>query len=658
MKNPFRQTNIEDMDGKTTESGSTALDIEESFLDKEMGEFLHRELEGKMKFRILSVLTIISVSIIFARLYYLTFEQHEYYRGIAEGNRLRVEYISAPRGGIYDKLGSIMATNKPSFELAANLIDLPKDQDERLRQVATVSEIINMSIDDINASLNHEYVGANQSVLVKQSLSRDEALILLERSSHLQGFYVSEVPIREYKYPFVNSHIVGYVGKLTLEEYRERAEDGYMYNDQIGKTGLEQVYESYLRGTFGQRQIEIDSRGSVKRIFGEVPSKPGQNLFLNVDQQLQDKLHEILVKRVQAIGRKAAVAIALNPNDGRILAFISLPSYDNNLFAEGVSFARYAQLQADQSRPLFNRAIAGSYPPGSTVKPMVAAAALQEGVVGENTTVVDKGNIVIENIYGGPDSIFYGYARGGLGKVDVRKAIALSSDIFFYIVGGGYDPEKISGLGISKIAEYFRKFHLGVQLGIDLPGEVDGLVPTPEWKKEYFAGDAAAERWYLGDTYHVAIGQGDLLTTPLQVLSMTASIANGGRIFKPFIVDRVEDQDGNILQKNEPQLLAELGIDQKNIEIAREGMRQVVTEGTAKSLQQLPITSAGKTGTAQFDAKNLSRTHAWFTAFAPYEDPEIAIVVLIEDGGEGGTNSVPVVRETLDWWARERYLKK
>ena len=239
----------------------------------------------------------------------------------------------------------------------------------------------------------------------------------------------------------------------------------------------------------------------------------------------------------------------------------------------------------------------------------------------------------------------------------MRKAIALSSDVFFYIVGGGHDLEKIQGLGIAKLAEFYRKFGLGKKLGIDLPGEQDGLVPDPEWKKQYFGDDPIASKWYLGDTYHVSIGQGDLLASPLQVLSWISAVANGGKIYKPYIVDRIEDNDKYVIKKFEPEIIGDVGIGRETLGVVKEGMRQAVLEGTAKSLGALPITSAAKTGTAQFDAKNPNRSHAWFTAFAPYENPQIAIVVLIEDGGEGGVNSMPVVRDTLNWWALNRYLK-
>ncbi|OGE84336.1 MAG: hypothetical protein A2846_03835 [Candidatus Doudnabacteria bacterium RIFCSPHIGHO2_01_FULL_49_9] len=382
---------------------------------------------------------------------------------------------------------------------------------------------------------------------------------------------------------------------------------------------------------------------------------PGNDLVLNIDAALQDELYNNLTTRLLELGRRRASALAMDPRSGRILAYLSLPGYDNNKFAEGISSNDFQKLMSDRDQPLFNRAIAGIYPPGSTVKPMVAIAALEERVILPDTLIRDEGAIVIKNIYGGQDSVFIGYGRRALGILNVRKAIAVSSDIFFYIVGGGFGPAKIDGLGIERLAKYFRMFKINEKLGIDLGGEQAGLVPDPEWKQEYFAGDEFSAKWYLGDTYHVAIGQGDLLASPLHVLSWTATIANGGKIFRPFIVDRVE-HDGMIIKQNEPKVIGEIAASRENIQIAQGGMREAVLSGTATSLQRLPITSAAKTGTAQFDSRDRNRSHAWFTAYAPFENPEIAITVMIEDGGEGGISSMPVVRDTLDWWAKNRFL--
>ncbi len=657
MRNPFILKN-------TIESGRTginenedALDFEESLVDSQAGVRLERGTDAKFKIGTLWVSLILIFAIIFGRLYYLAIAKHDYYREIAEGNRLRVEYLPAPRGAIYDSQGSVVAQNKPSFELVASPLDLPKNEAELEKMIGEVSEILGMSPEEIRRTISDQKVQVFESVLIKQNLSREQALILHERVNKLQGFRVVNVPIRDYKESQVFAHVMGYVGKINTEEFESLKNNGYLFNDALGKTGLEQIYEKDLRGKFGERQVEVDAGGQVKKVFGEKDPLPGNNLYLNLDMDLQKELYKSLTKRLQLLGRKKAAAIVMDPRNGRILAFLSLPSFDNNLFAEGISEEQYETLITDKNLPLFNRAISGTYPPGSTVKPMIAASALQEGVITTRTIIDDKGYIMIRNIYGGPDYYFYGYGRRALGSVDARKAIALSSDIFFYIVGGGYDQANIAGLGIESLAKNYREFGLGNVLGIDLPGEAGGLVPDPHWKEEYFKDDPVSSRWYLGDTYHVSIGQGDLLVTPLQIVSWIATIGNGGKIYKPFLVDRIEDQEGQLIQKFEPQVIGSPKIDSQNIEVSREGMRLAVTAGTARSLETLSITSAAKTGTAQFDSKNPNRSHAWFAAFAPFEDPQIAIVVLIEDGGEGGVNSVPVAREVLDWWAKNRNIK-
>ena len=657
MRNPFRLKNsLEDREMETF-SPTEGLSFEEQILDDYSAGTLERGGEFTPRVKSLLALIFAVFFILFGRFYYLAVAQHEYYRTIAEGNRLRTEYSPAPRGAIYDINYETLAGNKPSYELVSSPIDLPENESERKELFAKLAGLLLIPEGEIEAAISSQQIFGFEPILIRQNLSREQALVFLERDADFPGFRVVRTPIRDYKESLDYAHLIGYVGKINAKEYQEKKLEGYLYNDSTGKTGLEQVYETNLRGKFAERQVEVDARGIVKKIFGEKDALPGENLILNVDAGLQQKLYESLTQRLRVLNRRKAAAIVMNPQTGQIMAYLSLPSYDNNAFAEGITSEDYQKLVTDKDLPLFNRAIGGTYPPGSTVKPMVAAAALEEKVITPNTVINDEGQIVVKNVFGGPDYYFIGFRRIALGLLTVRKAIALSSDVFFYIVGGGHDLEKIQGLGIAKLAEFYRKFGLGKKLGIDLPGEQDGLVPDPEWKKQYFGDDPIASKWYLGDTYHVSIGQGDLLASPLQVLSWISAVANGGKIYKPYIVDRIEDNDKYVIKKFEPEIIGDVGISRETLGVVKEGMRQAVLEGTAKSLGALPITSAAKTGTAQFDAKHPERSHAWFTAFAPYENPQIAIVVLIEDGGEGGVNSMPVVRDTLNWWALNRYLK-
>lgn len=640
MRDPFSLKNSSG--GRGAGSGEEEISYEESLGGEGSELRLLGNPAGERVIFVFRAIILLCFLVVGFRLYSLAVAQHEYYRDIAEGNRLRIEYLPAPRGIIYDASGETIAGNRPSFELVASPLDLPAPGPERDAVVAQVAAILGAEPQEVASLL--PAAGEDvpfDSILIRQNLDRDLALVFNERIGDLPGFRVVNVPIRDYKSAPAFAHLVGYVGKIGPEEYKEKSASGYRYNDSLGKTGLESVYEGSLRGSFGQRQVEVDARGLVKRVFGEKNGVAGTDLILNIDAGLQQTIYDSLTRVLRNIGRKKASAIAMDPRNGKILAYLSLPGYDNNLFAEGISTRDYQALVADPGQPLFNRAIRGTYPPGSTIKPVVAAAGLAAGVVTEQTRVVDAGYILVPNVYGGPDYYFYGYNRAGLGAVDVRSAIALSSDIYFYSVGGGYEKENIIGLGIEKLAEYYRRFRLDQKFGIDLPGEAAGLVPDPQWKKERF-GDGEAGQWYLGDTYHAAIGQGDVLVTPLHVLQWTAAVANGGKIYRPQIAARAPEQIG------------EVGIDSHILQVVREGMRQTVTDGTARSLGSLPVAAAGKTGTAQFDARNLSRAHAWFTAFAPYNDPQIAIVVMIEDGGEGSSVSVPVVRDALDWWAKNR----
>lgn len=652
MRNPFELKNTLD-DPKMKIRGGRSMEFEESST-QEVEEPLERMAQPRIRYKIFWIAVVFLFISILSRLFFLTVIRHDHFSAIAEGNRLRIEYQPAPRGAIYDRDGLVLAGNRPSFEVVAVPLDLPATPSARLDVINRVSGILDFSPELIQASLENRSEHPFESVLIKQDISREEALIFHEQNLRLPGFRVINTPIRDYKLPEALTHVLGYVGKINPEEYGDRSGSGYLFNDVLGKTGLEQVYEEYLRGEFGQRQVEVDVYGAVEKVYGEKDPSPGDSLVLNIDAGLQEKLFESLKKRLDLLNKKRGTAIAMDPRDGRILALVSFPTYNNNLFAQGISREDYQRLVADKNLPFLNRAISGVYPPGSTVKPMVAAAALEEGVVDLETTIFDEGFIVIKNIFGGPDSFFYGFNRRALGLVDVFDAIAKSSDIFFYIVGGGYDPLSFNGLGITRLAEYYRQFRLHETLGIDLPGEKAGLVPTPEWKRERYPDDPIAATWYLGNTYHVSIGQGDLLATPLQVLSWTATIANGGKVLRPFIVDRIENNDGEVLETNLPKLVGELSISERNLEVVREGMRQTVTSGTAQSLGSLSVSVAGKTGTAQYDASDLNRVHAWFMGFAPFEEPEIAIVVLIEDGGTGAGAAVPVAREVLDWWSNER----
>jgi penicillin-binding protein 2 len=453
------------------------------------------------------------------------------------------------------------------------------------------------------------------------------------------------------------SHVLGYTGVISDSEL-SRAGSTYDPQDFIGKSGVELEYESYLRGLNGSRQVEVDAAGRVVKLLGDVEPEPGNVVQLNVDMELQKTLYEQFQKAAPNV---KGAAVALDPRTGQVLALLSLPGFNSNLFAPGISSADYQKLLTDSNLPLFNRAIAGTYPPGSVIKPVGAVAGLEEGTITENTVIVDRGSLNIPNQYNPNISYqFRGWKLSGLGPMTVRSAIAESSDIFYYVLAGGHPSSPVAGLGAEKLADYYRKFALGRLTGIDLDGEKAGRVADPNWKATRYASDPISAKWYLGDTYHISIGQGDMLATPLQVALWTSAIANGGTVYKPQVVHQVLGQNGQVLLDNKPSVLIQNSFKPETMRVVQEGMRENVTSdsGSGRTLRSLPITSAGKTGTSQFDGSDPSRTHAWYTAYAPYENPEITIAVLVEAGGEGHAVAVPVVRETLRWWAEHRYNKK
>lgn len=626
---------------------SKDLSFDEAYLDAQASEpsVLDNEKDS-VNMRFLASILIIGFLALSGRIYLLQIVKGQEYRDLAEGNKLRIQYVLAPRGLILDSSGKVIAGNIPSFELVVDPSALPTDPSQLLKQVTEIAAITARDtgeLFDLVGKMDRNVFGVKTLV---QNLTKDQALTLMAKQDSLTAFAVQNNSIRDYKDPEVFSHLVGYTGKITADELTENEGKSYLLNDYIGKTGLEIHYEQDVRGIPGRKQIEIDASGNFKKNLPELPAKPGNNLKLNIDYDLQKVLYDSMLEVMGRGSAKKAAAVATNPKTGAVLAFISLPGFDNNLFARGISTSEYQALANDKNVPFLNRVVSGTYPPGSTVKPMLAIAALTEGTITTQTKILDDGVIRVGNF------TFYGYDPKGLGYMDVYSAIAKSSDIFFYTVGGGNPKSLVEGLGPERLAQWYRKFGLGEKLGIDIPNEKTGLVPDPAWKEK-----TRGEQWYLGNTYHFAIGQGDLLVTPLQVNSWTATIANGGKIMEPYIVDEVEDLSGTVVRKNEPQIVKENFLDPQWVKVAQDGMRQTVTLGSARSLNGLPLEIAGKTGTAQFDAGNLARTHAWFTSYAPFSDPQIALTVLVESGGEGSSVAVPITKTVYEWWAANRYNK-
>jgi penicillin-binding protein 2 len=583
--------------------------------------------------RYLPFIVLTLCAIIIGRLIVLQVVHGADYREKAEGNRIQTHRVTALRGVIYGSDGQLLVKNIPNFSVVLYAREIANPTEERLLDIEQrISNTAGVSLDIVDEAMTHSFK-TGEAVLVKEHIPYEEALRLMIETRDIPGTRIEIHYSREYLAGEAFSHALGYTSKMNAEEYEEKKDDGYDPTDDIGKIGIEYSYEEDLRGVTGYRNVEVDFRGRQQAIVSEIAAQPGNNIVLAVNPQLQNDLHAGIQKVVDEKKLSGGSAVAIDPRDGRVLAFVSYPSYDNNSFAKGIGGEEYQALLNDERNPLLNRPVSGQFPSGSTFKPVVAAAALEEGVASPSMTVLSTGGIRIGEFY------FPDWKAGGHGVTDVRKALADSVNTYFYIVGGG-DNEQLTGLGVERITEYARKFGLGETLGIDIPGEKPGFLPSKAWKEEY-----KNEPWYLGDTYHLAIGQGDILVTPLQVASYTATIASGGTMYQPHIVEKITDQQGNVVRTIDPVVKAQQVVSQSTMQVVREGMRQAATSGSARSLQILPVSSAAKTGTAQFGDPD--KTHAWVTVFAPYENPEIAVTVLIEEGGQGSETATPIVREAL-----------
>lgn len=588
------------------------------------------------------------IIILGTRLLWLQVAKGAYYRDMANGNRLRLERLEASRGTIYDSNGKPLVHNIANFLLYCIPADLPKDstaKKELLEKLATLTgqfsaqEILSQ-LEKVKPSQLEYY----QPIFLADNIPYDAAIKTYLESLSSPGVVLSSKSRREYQAPSLSfSHLLGYTGKISENELKNNNSD-YTQIDYIGKSGLEKTWEKELRGNPGIKQIEVTALGKEKSVVSETSSVPGNDLILSIDAEAQKKLEEILADNLKKLNRQKGVGIVMNPQNGEIIALVSLPTFDANVFARGITVPEYQALEKSPDKPLFDRAVSGEYPSGSTIKPIIAAAALQEKIISSDTSFLSTGGLKVGQ-WSFPD-----WKAGGHGVTNVRKAIAESVNTFFYYIGGGYND--FQGLGIDKMVIYLKKFLLGEPLGIDLPNEASGFVPTKEWKER-----VKQEKWYIGDTYHVAIGQGDLITTPLQVAAYTSYFANGERMFQPHLVKDIKTPDGTTVNHINPKILAENILSPDVVQVVREGMRETTLTGSARSLTALPVSSAGKTGTAQWSSKK--DPHAWFTGFAPYDNPEIAITILVEEGKEGSVAATPVAREFLQWYFGEyKNIKK
>ena len=630
---------------------------------------------------------LLTFGLLATRLYQLQIIQGDYFQLWADRNRFRLVPLNASRGIIYDRQGNILVRNVPSFTVALIPAYLPDDPAEEeavfqslsgfldlpatrtsSREIAqelgsSAQEIVTMDILSVQEMVDGvRNLAPYRPLVLKRNVDRDVVFQIEEEHLDLPGVLVEAEPVRQYPYDESISHLMGYIGPVPANQVKAYEAKGYNINeDQVGLIGVEAAFEELLRGHKGEKYIEVDVAGREVNTVSENPPIPGKSLRLTVDLALQEQMIQALQRGLEQAGAGIGVAIAMNPQTGEILGMVSLPAYDNNLFSGGISVADYRRLSEDPYHPLINHAISGRHPPGSTFKIIPAAAALQEGVITRRTLVKCQGTMWLpdQRFPDDPElgQTFYCWIHKlnrGHGDVNIISGIAHSCDIYFYWLGGGF-LDNFDGLGLERLTEYSRLFGLGEPTGIEVPGENSGLVPTAKWKRINYS-----ERWVTGDTYNMAIGQGYVLATPLQMLNATAAVANGGILYRPQILYQVLDDDGNMIQDFAPKLIRDLPIDPPHLATVVEGLEAAVVWGSAQGAYLDTVRVAGKTGTAEFfdpdippdDEGNLP-THAWFTAFAPVEAPEIALVVFVYNGGEGSATAVPIAAEILRYYFGE-----
>jgi len=594
------------------------------------------------------------VGLLLTNLYHIQVSQHDDYQTRSNDNRIKIVPVSPNRGLIYDRNGILLAENRPvySLEITTEKVDDLEDTFTRLREL--------MAITDENIARfrkERRRTRRFKSVPILNQLSEQQVALFSVNQHNFPGVEVKAYLKRYYPYGDAMTHVLGYVAKINDRDLqrleREEKVSNYKATRDMGKLGIEKYYEDLLHGTSGYQEVEVNSRGRVIRTLKYVPPIPGKDIRLNLDIELQLYVKELLTERMldpdtgeEIIKYKRGSVVVLDPRDSSILAMISSPSYDPNLFVHGISSKKYRELLNDKNRPLVNRVTLGIYPPASTIKPMMAVAALSEGVITTRTIRNDPGYWKIPNSNSRP---FRDWKRWGHGKVNISKAIEESVDTFFYQVA--YD------LGIDRISDWMSRFGYGDYTGIDIHEESKANMPTREWKQARFR-----QPWYQGDTIPVGIGQGYWTATPLQIAKATTVLVNNGIVRAPHLLKDIIDNDATVPAKFDeyPPIT---NVDQKYWDIAKNGMYRVLfgTRGTARrAFYGAEYKAGGKSGSAQvfglaedqkYNAEELEehlRDHALFTAFAPYEKPEIVVSMVLENAGGGSSNGGPVARKIFD----------
>ena len=584
-----------------------------------------RRIQRRLIVLRLSVVVVLAILLI--RVWYIQIVKGEEYAVLSEQNRVRMVYLKPPRGLIYDRHHNLLANNIPSFNLYVVLSDV--DDRQRLRE--DLSELIGVSVDDVRVAMEKHHT-PRLPLKLKEGLTLKEAAAIESSLAQLPGVVIQAETERSYPQGTVAAHIIGYVGEVSAKGLKEEQFQNLVPGSAVGKYGVELEYDRIVRGRVGQKTIEVDARGHEQRAIQIQEPIPGDDLYLTIDLPLQRLAEDLL-------GDSAGVVVALDPRNGDVLVLASHPTFDPNTLARGLTVSQWNQIRHDPKKPMTNRATQGQYPPGSVFKLVVAAAGLESGSISRSTPVDCRGQFTIG------DRVFKDWKKGGHGLVTLHEGLVHSCDIYFYTLG--------QQLGIDQIAHYAVQLGLGHRTGIDLPAENSGIVPSREWKER-----ALGKPWYPGETISVAIGQGFVTVTPLQMATLIGTIANNGVQYKPRVVRQLKKRQDGTLVDIAPSRSETVQLQQETLTALHEALRDVVVSGTGRRAQSRGITISGKTGTAQVvsldnvesedDVPHALRDHAWFVAYAPSDDPKIAVSVIVEHMGHGGAIAAPIARAIID----------
>jgi penicillin-binding protein 2 len=581
------------------------------------------------------VLTLIVVVIV--RLYVLQIVDYEHFSTLSDSNRVRIRALPPARGLIYDRNGVVMANNLPAYRLEV-IREQVEDMDDTLLRLKQYVDYTDQDLDRFQQSSTRRR--SFESIPLRLNLNDEEVARLAVNLHKFTGVEINARLTRNYPNGAHAVHALGYVSRIDVDDLSQVDEISYAGTSHIGKLGLEKFYEDELHGTVGVQQVEVNAKGRTLRVLSETPPIPGKNLHLTIDSQLQ-RVAE------QAFGDESGAVVAIDPNNGQILALVSMPIFDPNLFVYGISFDDYKGLRDSSSRPLFNRALSGQYPPGSTVKPFFGLAAIEAGTISKDKTVTCKG------FYRLPDEerVFRDWKKEGHGEMNMKDAIIQSCDVYFY--------DLAYNLGIDKMSDLLAQFGFGQKTNVDSTGERNGILPSREWKLK-----TRGVHWFPGETLNTAIGQGDFLVTPLQLANATAALSIKGKRLRPHLVSAIKDDNNGVLLETQPEITGQYPlIKELNWKHIQDSMTDVVhgLRGTAYRISWgMEYKAAGKTGTSQvfgiaqddeYDEetvpKNL-RDHALFISYAPVENPRIAVAVIVENGGHGSSTAAPIARRVMD----------